>query len=191
MDIHSWPGPRRLPGSTYLFRRPLLEVGADHCDQLSGLVLGSSPKSTPPDDNSFGGLVDGVAYSYRYWEEGLAILIWQDLSYGTGETCSGTGSTEDPVYRLECNVDAPDGRSFGWKVNTSDGVTGEMWIGERSFDLSKGTMFLVSIGEVDLQVEQLQRDLSGLDPSIEAISTLADSEPDVANFISGREIGSD
>jgi len=66
-----------------------------------------------------------------------------------------------------------------------------MWIGERSFDLSKGTMFLVSIGEVDLQVEQLQRDLSGLDPSIEAISTLADSEPDVANFISGREIGSD
>jgi len=158
---------------------------------IASIVIGCSPKSTPPGASLIGGVVDGGSYSYHYWEEGLAILIWQDASYGTGESCSGTGSTEDPVYRLECNVTAPEGRNYSWKVHTTDGVTADMWIDNQSFDLSKGTMFLVSIGEDGVQVEQLQRDLSDLERSNEAISALAESDPEVANFVAGIETESD
>ena len=92
---------------------------------IASVLIGCSPGSTPPGANSIGGVVDGGSYSYHYWEEGLAILIWQDASYGTGESCSGTGSTEDPVYRLECDVDSTDGQTFSWKVDTRDGVAAE------------------------------------------------------------------
>ena len=158
---------------------------------IASVLISCSPGSTPPGANSIGGVVDGSSYSYHYWEEGLAILIWQNTSYGSGESCSGTASTEDPVYRLECNASAPEGRDYSWKVHATDGVTAEMWIEDQQFDLSKGTMFLVNIGEDGVQVEQLQRDLSDLERSNEAISALAVSDPDVANFMATNKTESD
>jgi hypothetical protein len=130
---------------------------------ISSFLISCSPGSTPPGANSIGGVVDGGSYSYHYWEEGLAILLWQDTSYATGESCSGTASTDDPAYRLECDVLGPEGRYYSWKANTTDGVTAEMWIEDQRFDLSRGAMFLVNIREDGVQVEQLQRDLSALE----------------------------
>jgi hypothetical protein len=66
-----------------------------------------------------------------------------------------------------------------------------MWIEDQPIDLFKGAMLLVNIGKDDVQVEQLQRDLSVLERSNEAISALAESDPDVANFIAGIETESD
>jgi hypothetical protein len=66
-----------------------------------------------------------------------------------------------------------------------------MWIDGQRYDLSQGNMFLVSTGEGGLQVEQLQRDFSELEPSNDAISALASNDPDVANFIAGIETESD
>jgi hypothetical protein len=153
-------------------------------------VGGCSPKSTPPGANSTYGGVDEARYSYHYWEEGLAILFWLDSVRG-GEGCSGSGSTEDPVYRLECNVELGDGRSFSWEVHTRDGVTADMWIDGQRYDLSQGNMFLVDAGEGELHVEQFQRDFSTLEPSNDAISALASNDPDVANFISRTKLESD
>jgi len=149
---------------------------------IAGLLISCSPKSTPPGANSIGGAVDEARFSYHYWEEGLAILIWHDLSYGGG-FCSGTGSTDDPVYRLECDVDSTDGQSFSWKVHTRDGVTADMWIEDESYDLSQGNMFLVSSRDDGIQVDQLHRDFSELEPNDETISDLSNSDPDVADFI--------
>ena len=149
---------------------------------IAGLLMSCSPKSTPPGANSIGGSVDGARFSYHYWEEGLAILIWHDLSYG-GEGCSGTGSTEDPVYELECDAESTDGQTFSWKVHSRDGVTGEMWIDDQRYDLSQGNMFLVSSQDNGVQVDQLQRDFSELEPNAETISALSNSDPDVADFI--------
>lgn len=151
---------------------------------LFGFLIGCSAKSTPPGANSIGGSVDGANYSYHYWDEGLAILIWHDFSYGA-EGCSGTGSTEDPVYRLECSVEAQDGRRFEWEVHSSDGQTGDMWINGESYNLSQGTLFLVSSQGDDVKVNQLQRDFSELEATNEAIAGMAQSDPDVANFVTG------
>ena len=154
---------------------------------VAGLLANCSPKSTPPGANSVGGSVDGVVlYSYHYWEEGLAILIWHDFSYGESG-CRGSGSTEDPVYRLVCDVEARDGRRFNWEGNTRDGVTAQMWINGESYDLAQGAMFLVSSQDDKTTVVQLQRDLSQLHPDNESILSLADSDSDVANFVTSVE----
>jgi len=153
-------------------------------------LISCTPKSTPPGANSFGDTVDRARYSYHYWEEGLSVLIWHDLTFG-GESCSGTGSTEDPIYILECNVEGYDGRQFSWTIHSSDGVTADMWIEDQSFDLSKGTMFLVNTKDDGFQVEQLQKDFSEQEVSIEAISALAGSDPDVAAFIAAIETADD
>jgi hypothetical protein len=153
---------------------------------IASLSSSCSPRSTPPGANSIGGVVDAAYYSYHYWEEGLAILVWHDLSYAA-ESCSGTGSTEDPVYRLVCDVRARDGRHFRWEVHTSDGVTAEMWIDDKSFDLSQGAMFLVSTQNDGISIGQLQRDFSELEPDNEAISALTNGDRDVANFVNSVE----
>jgi hypothetical protein len=149
---------------------------------IAGLLSGCFPKSTPPGANSVGGGVDGSTYSYHYWAEGLAILIWHDVSSG-GAGCTGSGSTEDPVYRLECDVEALDGRRFNWEIHTSDGVTADMWIEGQRYDLSQGTMFLVSSLDGEVEVVQLHRDFSILQPDNDTISALAISDSDIANFV--------
>ena len=88
---------------------------------IAGLVISCSPRTTPPGANTIYGGVEEARFSYHYWQEGLAILFWHDFVRG-GEGCTGSGSTEDPVYRLECDVESGDGRSFSWKVHTRDGV---------------------------------------------------------------------
>jgi hypothetical protein len=149
---------------------------------VASFIVGCSPKSTPPGANSIYGGVDVARFSYHYWDEGLAILIWHDFAYG-GEGCSGSGSTEDPVYRLKCDVESGDGRSFSWKAHTQDGVTADMWIEDQSYDLSQGSLFLVSSKDDGVQVEQLQRDLSELEPTVDTISATSYSDSDVAGFI--------
>ena len=117
-------------------------------------------------------------------------MLFRSFSPGGG-SCSGTGSTEDPVFRLECTVEAMDGQQLSWRVHTSDGVTGDMWIGDQPYDLSQGAMFLVSAGEGGLQIEQHQRDLSTLEPITSAITALIDSDPEVAAFVAGKSRGSE
>lgn len=153
---------------------------------IAVLLCSCAPKSTPPGANSIGGAVDGANYSYHYWEEGLAFLIWHDFSYGA-ESCTGTGSTEDPVYRLECGVEAQDGRRFSWEVHTGDGLTADMWINNQSIDLSQGKMFLVSLQDGGVDVVQLQRDFSELEGNYETIADMASSDPDVANLVESAQ----
>jgi hypothetical protein len=157
---------------------------------IAGLVISCSPRTTPPGANTIYGGVEEARFSYHYWQEGLAILFWHDFVRG-GEGCTGSGSTEDPVHRLECDVESEDGQSFSWKIHTTDGVTADMWIDGQRYDLSQGNMFLVSTGEGSLQVEQLQRDFSTLEPSNDEISALARNDPDVANFIAGIKTETD
>jgi protocatechuate 3,4-dioxygenase beta subunit len=146
------------------------------------LLAGCATKSTPPGPNSIAGKVDEAVYAYHGWEEGLRILIWHDLSYGS-ETCSGTGSTEDPVYRLECTVEAEDGRRLEWQVHTGDGLAADVWIEGQHLDPTQGAVFLVRALDDEVSVEQLPRDLSTLAADDEAITALAISDPDIARFV--------
>lgn len=149
---------------------------------VAGFFSGCTMKSTPPGASSVGGMVGEAVYSYHYWVEGLGILIWHDLSHG-GEACSGTGSTEDPVFRLACSAEGLDGRSLEWMVHTTDGITAEMWINGQNIDLSEGNMFLIRTQGEAFEIVQLERDLSGIGSDNAAIEALATDDPDVAAFV--------
>ena len=157
---------------------------------IATFIIGCSPKSTPPGASSIYGGVDVARFSYHHWEEGLTILIWHDFTYGE-EGCSGTSSTEDPVYRLVCDVESADGKSFSWTVHTQDGVTADMWIEEQSYDLSRGNMFLVKSQDGGIQVEQYQRNFSEFEPTVETVNALSKSDPNVADFIARIRVESD
>jgi len=157
---------------------------------IANFIISCSPKSTPPGANSIYGGGDVARFSYHYWEEGLAILIWHDFTYGE-EGCSGSGSTDDPVYRLVCDVESADGQSFRWKVHSQDGMTADMWIEDQSYDLSQGNMFLVKPRDGGIQVEQYKRDFSEFEPTVETINALSKSDPDVADFIAHIRVESD
>ena len=149
---------------------------------IAGLLISCSPKSTPPGANSIGGAIDRLNYSYHYWDEGLGLLIWHDFSYGA-ESCSGTGSTEDPIYRLACSVQAQNGRRFEWEVYTSDGVQGDFTIDGIQYDLDQGMLFLIRTAGSVTQVEQLDLDLSGLSPTNAGIEDFGRQTAEIARFM--------
>lgn len=167
-----------------MFKRYTIRFGQARLGSvlLACAIGGCSSHSTPPGANSISGGAEDTVYSYHYWEEGLAILLWHDFSYGSSG-CNGSASTEDPVYRLTCGVESGDGRTFDWKVHSIDGVTARMWINDQSYDLDQGNMFLIGSQGGQLQVIQLQRDLTGLEPDYESIAALASSDSAVAEFI--------
>jgi hypothetical protein len=85
-------------------------------------------------------------------------------------------------------VEAGDGRRFDWKINTRDGVTGQLWINDVSYPLAEGRVFLVSSQDGETQVVQLLRDLTVLKPDHEFIVAFAKSDPKIAAFLE-RAIG--
>ena len=131
---------------------------------------------------SFIGSLDNSLYTYSYWEEGLAILVWHDYSFRESG-CGGNSSTEGPKYRLECFAEASNVRRFTWEVLTSDGVRAQMWINDKSYDLDRGSLFLVSSQNNQIFVDQLQRDLADLKPSEGTFRTFANNDSAVANFV--------
>ena len=147
-----------------------------------GLLAACIPKQTPPGANSISGEAGGARYSYHYWDEGLTILFWYNVSSGS-EGCTGTGSTEDTVFRLVCDVETLDGQQFTWLVETSDGISADLWIDGRQYDLGNGTMFLATINGDGAQIEQLARDFSQLEPDMAAIEAFAREDLAVIDFI--------
>jgi hypothetical protein len=148
---------------------------------LALVVSGCAGKSTPPGADMAYGSVEGAGYTLMRWEEGLALMIWQR---GTDSLmCGGSGSTEDPVYELNCQAESEDGYRLDWTLQTTDGETAQLEMGNTSYDLSGGTLMLVKPSDAGLEVIQLERDLSGIPFDHNQITAFALSDPDIAEFI--------
>jgi hypothetical protein len=74
------------------------------------------------------------------------------------------------------------GRDVNWRCETADGLAGRMTINGESFDLAKGTVFLVSTAAGG-GVTQLNRDLSGLKPDHDSLAGLAKSDEAIREFV--------
>ena len=169
-----------------LIHRPVMRI--------LGLLLaavfltGCAQAAPPPGAHTMSGSFDNALYSYHKWDAGLAVLIWHDFSYGESG-CRGTSSSEDPVYRLTCEVDSRDGRSFDWEITTEDGAAGRMWINGESYSLAEGAVFLVSSPAGETQTRQLPRDLTGLDSENNMIVSWSVRDPEIGAFLEGTAAG--
>ncbi|HUV88906.1 MAG TPA: hypothetical protein VMY80_04575, partial [Anaerolineae bacterium] len=142
---------------------------------------GCAPSSTPPGPDVAGGKVEQGGFTFMRWKEGLAIMIWHNLESSTHH---GSGSTTDPVYRLQGDAESQDGRHVDWRLETTDGKTAQFWIDNTPYDLSSGTLFIITTKNERTEVRQLQRDLSGVQTNYESCIAFARSDPDLASFIS-------
>ena len=149
------------------------------------LVLSGCTSSTPPGASTAGGVVGDGAYTFMQWDEGLTILIWDDIR--GSHSNHGSGSSSDPVFRQSGQAESPDGRGYSYQVETEDGVTARFTIDGKDFDLSKGTIFLVKTKGAETVVQQLSRDLSEISSTDQAFREMAQSDPDVAALISNGE----
>jgi hypothetical protein len=149
---------------------------------ILGLVAsGCSGKRTPPGPDSAYGTFESAAYNLFRWEEGPSILIWHDAS--ESGTCHGSGSTEDPVYHMNCNAQGADGTELVWSLESSDGETVEMQINGVDYDLSDGNLFLIRTQEGETEIMQLQKDLTGITLERDSIVRFGSSDPDISTFV--------
>ncbi len=139
-----------------------------------------APKTTPPGPNSIGGVtVGGKSFTILRWEEGLTVMFWYDVdNYRSG----GHGSTEDPVHRHRGSATTADGRSVNWELETTDGKTAVFRLNKTEYDLLKGRLFLITTKGVNVEVQQLDRDLSSVHDSESAL-TFGKSDTDVSRFL--------
>jgi hypothetical protein len=144
---------------------------------------GCTPEHTPPGADVEVGTFEQTSYTLVRWKEGLAILIWHDLVLDSASS-HNPRSTTDPVSRVEGYAESKDGHRLEWKAHTTDGKTAQFWIDEVPYDLSDGTLFIVTIANGKLEIAQLQRDLSDVQPGREGCLAFAQSDPDLAGFVS-------
>lgn len=103
-------------------------------------------KTTPPGASFVYGQVlvpegFGGSFLVLQWKEGLSIVLVDDIDGNHAN--SGSGSTEDPIWRGKGAATAADGRQVSWRAETTDGKTAAFFLDGQSYDLAEGTLFLI------------------------------------------------
>ena len=151
---------------------------------------GCAARSTPPSADVTAGVYEQAGLEFLRWNEGLTIMIWHDFlgHSGSSSTSESSGPTTDPVYKLQGYAESWDGRRFDWEAQTKDGETAQFWIDGTPYDLSNGTLFIVTLENGGTDVTQLDRDLSHVQPDSSSCVAFAKSDPDLARFIGDMSV---
>jgi hypothetical protein len=128
-----------------------------------------------------GGVYVRAAYEYFHWREGLDVMIWYDAAQSS--SCDSSGSTSTNTHVIRCQALSESGLNLDWQIETSDGLTAKFVINDKQFNLSDGNVFVVSTAQDPIEIQQFQRDLSGVKPENESITEFGLNDPDIAEFI--------
>lgn len=142
-------------------------------------VSGCATRITSPGADVAAGVYENVAFEFLHWDEGLEIMIWHDV---LGDSASHATS-DSAAYTLDGYAESPDGRRFEWDVQTDDGQTAEFQLTGRTYDLTDGRLFVVTMENRTASVTQLQRDLSDIQPDASSCIAFAQDEPILTEFI--------
>lgn len=117
----------------------------------------TGPTSSPPGGASIVSSGLGFNFTYEHWNEGLSVLIIDDLAGSHGS--HGSGSTAKQVYTAD-GYGGNDPQSYKWHLETSDGKTAKFQINATDYDLSNGSVFVVRWKDGRAEVQQFKRDMS-------------------------------
>ena len=128
--------------------------------------------------------IDKAHANYGVWkDDGLAFLILTDFVGSSRDRSSGKGTGPE---KYKGQHKAPDGQKVEWQCETADGKTGKMIINGSSYELSNGSLFLVSTRGGKVEVRQVQRDLLKVKPDQESVEKLVKDEADVGSFFAEK-----
>ena len=147
---------------------------------LMATFVGCS-KSTAPGADIAGGVYEKASCTLMKWEEGLTLMIWHEATLSVSN--HGSSSTESSVYTLEGYGESEDGNRIEWDLETSDGKTAKFAINSIDYDLSEGTLFIISTESGEPIITQLNHDLSGVQTTRDSWVAFSKSDPDVSDFI--------
>lgn len=136
---------------------------------------------TPPAPDMAGGVYEYAGYEYFHWQEGLNILIWHDAI--ASANCDSSGATDVDTHLVQCWTQSETGQEFAWQIETDNGRTAQFSLDGQSFDLAAGTVFLVTTANGTVDIQQLERDLSGVNSENESITRFSLADPDINQFI--------
>jgi hypothetical protein len=107
------------------------------------------------------------------------LAVWSDGQQG-GFNASWD-STRKAVH-YEGAITSRRGRNVAVQCYTSDGKTGSVTIGDETFELGSGSLFLVASSGTKTVVKQVRRDLSKLGSDSEGFSTTAMADVEIRTF---------
>jgi hypothetical protein len=145
------------------------------------VVAGCNAANPNPSPGGFClGEGEGIIAVYR-WTNGPVVVICGDAgpAMSTGENFSGPPS----VRKEHGSASAKDGRKFDWFLESADGKSIKCRVAGKDFDLSNGALFLVRTRGGKVEVEQVKRDLSAVQPTAESCKEFAAKNPDVAKLL--------
>ena len=130
--------------------------------------------------NTFSTTEGRVSAALIRWPNGPTVMICSDLSGGM--TGGGTSMSGPPwIVSAQGSSSAKDGRRLEWRLESHDGGGVECRINGKEYDLEKGKLFLVT--GASMTVEQLQRDLSTVEPQAESCKSFVRHDPDVSKLL--------
>lgn len=139
------------------------------------------PRSTPPGPTTVTSTGFDGTYRFLFWNGGPTILIC--AGFRGSDSSQSTGSTEDPVCRTTGSMTAYDGRKFEWHAENTKSLDVKFTLAGKEYDLTKGTVFLVTSAGGEMKVQQLQRDLSAVQPTAESCKAFIKQDPDLSKVI--------
>jgi hypothetical protein len=148
---------------------------------MTAVLVACSVASTPPAPDTAAGVYIDTGFEYYRWEEGLALMIWHDAVKSS--YCGSHSATESPLFVLECSAISRADHGVDWHLETDDGATADFSIDDRPFDLEAGSVFIITTSTGEVEVVQLQRELSGVEPYSDSVTEFGLADPDIQAFI--------
>ncbi len=90
----------------------------------------------------------------------MAILLIDNIT--KAHQSSGKGSTSDPVHRQTGSAESKEGNRYDWKFETADGLSADIEIDGKNYDIGKGAVFVIAANKKETTVDQIDLDLSNL-----------------------------
>ena len=119
---------------------------------------GCGSRHTPPGATSIYTSAPGMNIQFLRWKEGLTVLFVDDVKGGHGST--GSGSTDNPVHTSKVSAGKADAGGYECVLETKDGKLANCRINGKVYDLAKGTLFVIKAKGEQVEVHQLNRDLT-------------------------------
>jgi hypothetical protein len=124
-----------------------------------------------------------LSFRFFHWENGLNLLLVDDIQQGNREHESSVGPADNPVRRHRGSASTADGRTYAWQLETKDERTGKFTVDRREYDLSKGTLLLVKTQGKTVQVLQLDRPLADVPFDVDGCRDYLQKQKEVLAFL--------
>ena len=126
--------------------------------------------------------IDHASVTCGLWSDGRTVVaVWTDASSGSSSLAPRV-ATRAEGFVFEGHHRGPDGRHVDCRCSTPDGCTGTVTINDKTCDLARGDLFLVSTQGGRTEIRQLKRDTLKLGP--ENLKDLARTDREIQDYFS-------